>query len=160
MTSNLTPTQIAQQALALSDKQITTFLGYVKPVTLFNELTISNIVKRTRYERVLETGQVTTHHGIQCPVETMADLLTFVERVAEITADDPAHKKFGELEVNIYDYQLEFDWDTSRPATAEELKEAADWLAANPLEPGMPIKWRPLTIPFRENIDNGDTNND
>lgn len=146
----------AQQAPVLSAKVVQEFMEHLKPVPLLEKITIkmSDIVKRTRYERVLDTGMVTTYHGIIQPVDTIEDVLMFVHRAAEATGGTEEHKTFNEMEVRVDDGHLEFDYTVSRPATAEELKEAADWLLAHKQEA---VK---LAIKVPNANNNGDTNND
>lgn len=155
MTSSLTPTQIAQQALArYAESPLLTRLANPSRSSL------GDYVKRWDCERILKEKTVTICTEVYVNINTIKDVLDFVEAVALVTANTEEHEAFSEIEVYAEDTQLCYHHKTLRPATEEELKAAEEWLAANPQEPGQPIKWRPLTIPFRVNIDNGDTNND
>lgn len=145
MTSNLTPTQIAQQALALLGKP--SFLERLNNDFFPHE-------KRWRCERIVKDRTVTEWVSVTKEIDTIKDVLDFVEAVALVTANTEEHKALGDIKVSAYENELSYHKGTTRPATDEELRVAEEWLAANPQQA------MKLAIKVPKAYNNGDTNND
>lgn len=153
--SNLIPETIAQQALAQFGES--KFLEQMAAGGYYSAF------KRTLCERIVRDRTVTDYSRIRVEINTMRDVLNFVEAVALFTADTAEHDFFSDIEVYADEEYLTHTAKRVRGATPEELRKAEEWLAANKQEAEQPIKWRQF-VPINEYVkvidNNGDVNND